>query len=563
MKLKYLIIAGFLVCSFSACKKMDKLLVNPNSVDPSLANADLLLNAVQLNFAGVFSTASDFGAQLTRQQQMYGPLYNNAYSPTSFDGVWTTAYTGVIKNVDALLPIALEQKKYLQAGMAQILKAYTLGTFVDYFGNIPYSEANLGQENLNPKADNGAAVYAEVIKLLDAAIENINKTGAGAGPTNDLYYTGTETTRRARWTSLAKTLKLKFLLQTRLVDNTVGAKITALLTENDLINNANQDFNFKYGTQNSAPDSRHPHYAANYNNASTGSNNVSDFISNYFMWAIVVEKTGAPANFDPRRRFYFYRQRTNYADVNEQTCPCETEIKPSHYSADMPFCLVGSGYWGRDHGDNSGIPPDGPLRTTWGVYPAGGEFDAGQGSSVNNTRGGRGAGIEPIWNSAFTYFLQAEIAQAMGITVNGDVKSLLEKGVRASITKVIGFPATINVAVDASLMPSATMIDNYVAEVLALYDDETTDAGRLNVVMKEYYLALWGNGVEAYNNYRRTGCPNNMQPVKTTPNPGFFIRSFYYPSVYVNRNTNAPAQKSPGVAANKVFWDNNPDNFVK
>ena len=112
-------------------------------------------------------------------------------------------------------------------------------------------------------------------------------------------------------------------------------------------------------------------------------------------------------------------------------------------------------------------------------------------------------------------------------------------------------------------IPSQATIDTYVSTVLANYDAATTNAAKIDVIMKEYYIAAWGNGVEPYNNYRRTGSPNNMQPIKTTPNPGFFIRSFTYPSVYVNRNINAPTQKTPGTAANKVFWDNNPDNFIK
>jgi hypothetical protein len=228
----------------------------------------------------------------------------------------------------------------------------------------------------------------------------------------------------------------------------------------------------------------------------------------------------------------------------------------------MPFCLVGAGYWGRDHGDASGTPPDGNLRTTWGVYPAGGEFDASQNTSINNTRGGKGAGIDPIWISSFTYFLEAEAALTLNVTVGGTPKALLEKGIRASIAKVLAFPATVKVTVPANRIPSQATIDTYVSTVLANYDAATTDAQRLDVIIKEYYLASWGNGIEAYNNYRRTGSPNNMQPIKTTPNPGFFIRSLFYPSVYINRNINAPAQKTPGVAANKVFWDTNPDNFV-
>jgi hypothetical protein len=111
-------------------------------------------------------------------------------------------------------------------------------------------------------------------------------------------------------------------------------------------------------------------------------------------------------------------------------------------------------------------------------------------------------------------------------------------------------------------MPTAAAIDAYVTKVNDLYDAAVTDADKLDVIMKEYYIASWGNGIEPYNNYRRTGSPNNMQ-FTLLPTPGFFIRSFFYPSVYINRNFNSPAQKTPGTAANKVFWDNNPDNFIK
>ena len=557
---KILTLSIFVAALSAGCKKLDTIIANPNTVDPSQANVDLLLNGVQSNFVGVFNNLSDFGQAVTRQQAMTGgPLYNNAYSPTSFDGTWINAYTGVIKNANAIIPLALQQKKYIQAGIAQVSKAYVLGSMVDFFGDVPDKEAALGQENLNPKADAGAEVYKTVFALLDSAISNFSKTGGVTGPANELFYQSNTT----KWKKAAKSLKLKFLMQTRLVDNTVTAKIQSLLTENDLITSETNDFVFKYGTTNNTPDSRHPHYAANYNNASTGNNSANDFIGNYFMWAVAVEKSGSGAvtSLDPRRRYYFYRQRTNNADANASTCPCVIQAFPGHYAPDQPFCLVGAGYWGRDHGDNTGVPPDGPLRTTWGVYPAGGEYDASQATSINNTRGGRGAGINPIFISAFTYFIEAEAALKLNIASAGTPKSLLEKGVRASITKVLAFPATVNVIV--ANPPSTAAIENYVNTVLARYDSANTDAARLDVIIKEYYLASWGNGIEPYNNYRRTGSPNNMQLTVTTPNSGLFLRSFLYPAVYIERNINAPTQKNPGVLANKVFWDNNPDNFIK
>jgi hypothetical protein len=98
---------------------------------------------------------------------------------------------------------------------------------------------------------------------------------------------------------------------------------------------------------------------------------------------------------------------------------------------------------------------------------------------------------------------------------------------------------------------------------LSNYDTASNNLSRLNIIMSEYYIALWGNGVEAYNNLRRTGMPFGAQLAVAVPNPGLFMRSFFYPSVFVNRNSSAPPQKDPGNVANKVFWDNNPDNFIK
>lgn len=560
MKFKFTIYGALLLVLISSCnKKLDTLLTNPNLPTTTTADVDLYLNQVQLSFTGFYTGASDFGGQLTRQQEWYGPLYANAYSPNSFDGLWSNAYSSIIKNADALIPLAQKQKKYIQSGIARTLKAYVLGTLVDDFGDVPYTEADLGVGNTNPKVDGGASIYAVVYSLLDSAVADFSKTGAGAKPTNDLFYNGSA----ANWIKAAKTLKLKFLMQTRLVDNSAAAKIQALLTENNLINTDVQDFTFKYATTISSPDSRHPHYGSNY----TAGGQAGDFISNYFMWEVVAEKSGGSVStLDPRRRYYFYRQRVNFADVNAQTASCSVQSYPAHYPAGMPFCLVGQGYWGRDHGDNSGTPPDGNLRTTWGVYPAGGDFDANQGTSVTLNRGALGAGIDPIWLSSFTYFLEAEAALKLGITSQGSPRALLEKAIRASMAKVLAFPASVNVTVPTAYVPPATgngSVDNYVNTVLTSYDNAATDDQRLNIIMKEYHIAAWGNGVEPYNNYRRTGKPDNMQPAVTTANPGLFMRSYFYPAVFVNRNLNAPAQKTPGVTANKVFWDNNPDNFIK
>jgi hypothetical protein len=80
-----------------------------------------------------------------------------------------------------------------------------------------------------------------------------------------------------------------------------------------------------------------------------------------------------------------------------------------------------------------------------------------------------------------------------------------------------------------------------------------TGADKLDIAINEYYLALFGNGMEAYNNYRRTSFPSDLQPT-ILANPGPFMRTFLYPSVLVNLNINV-AQKTDLTV--RTFWDTN------
>jgi len=155
-----------------------------------------------------------------------------------------------------IIPLAQTQKKYRASGIAKFFKAYTLATMVDAFGDIPWTEAELGIENPNPKQDKGAAVYAAAIAILDDAIVDFSKAGSAA-VANDLYYGNSA----AKWITASKTMKFKLLMQTRKVDATAAAKIQALVTAGDLISTAANDFNFKYGTNRNSPDARHPDYA--------------------------------------------------------------------------------------------------------------------------------------------------------------------------------------------------------------------------------------------------------------------------------------------------------------
>jgi hypothetical protein len=81
---------------------------------------------------------------------------------------------------------------------------------------------------------------------------------------------------------------------------------------------------------------------------------------------------------------------------------------------------------------------------------------------------------------------------------------------------------------------------------------------KTDVIGREFWVATWGNGVEAYNSYRRTSAPRNLPP-PIQANPGPWLRAVLYPSYFVNLNSTA-TQKDVNVT-NKVFWDGNPETL--
>lgn len=536
------------------------LLVNPNVPTPEALNEDGVLNFIQFNLAEFFEEATEAGAETVRLEYMfdtYAVNFNNTNVNTG--GMWRIGYADILNEIQALIPIATNTGRHRHLGVARIIKAYTLMTLVDYFGDVPYSEALQGNTGIVfPSVDLGSDVYDAAFDELDLAIADFANIDPALTPDfNDLYFGEGSSDTMDKWTKLANTLKLKFYLNKRLIDeagSTTG--INSILTAGNIITSSADDFRWVSGTAGN-PQSKHQYYVEEYEAANTG-----EYIPNYLLWALTEEK-GAD---DPRLRYYVYRQvgafPTDEATLNNEI-DCWNDPRPATYAAidamqavPLPFCSLfgrGDGYWGRDHSENDGIPPDNAKRTTFGVYPVGGRFDDNDAARIRSGQGLNGAGIWPIMMDSFVYFMRAEAALYLGTA--DDAAAMLEQGVRSSMATVTGFLPNPG---DFTNTADATDINDYVAALMASYMAATNDDERMNIIAKEYWLAMYGNGVEGYNLYRRTGAPGNLQP--TYLGTGSFPRSFLYPSNTVDRNINIT--QKPGLTE-QVFWDNNPAGFIQ
>lgn len=544
-----------LLIGLGACESIDlEVNDNPNSATPANSDINLLLNGAMFNFSKWLGEEDEdnrdgfeAGMEVVRMLHMYGPLYENAYQPGEFDDIWRQAYGGHLSDIQTIKTLSDEAGLFHHKGVAQILESYTLTTLVDYFGDIPYSTAFQGADEFNASLDDDAEVYDVAMTLLDEAIDNLSEEPATSIPsTGDIFYFGDI----EKWVTLAKTLKLRIYNNTRLVNPSASlAGINALLADGDLMDDfsadgLSEDFEVKYGTNASAPDVRHPQFINNYQNTPSG-----EYMNMYFMNLMV---NGFESGPDPRTRYYFYRQVSDFPAADAQGIfdfPCLAESYPTHYTQGVDaFCTsIGNGYWGRIHGDAQGLPSDSDKITTWGTYPIGGKFDDDAFEPVGISSGMGGAGINPIMLSSYVYFIRAEAALTLG--TSDDDEAMLAAGIYESIDKVVNFDPII--ATTSDFAAGETEIGAYVAEILDAYDNTTSEEEKLNIIMTQAYIASWGNVVEAYNNYRRTGMPLDMTPTQLE-NSGSFIRSFKYPSVAIDNNPNIDPKPNQAV---KVFWD--------
>lgn len=535
--------AVFMVAS---CTNLDlDLQDNPNQVTPENAGLEFLYNSVQVNFQDAVWEAYDETMGPVRMMAMTGGnIYDNNDAPSTFNFLWDEIYAKILPDADAILDLVAEQTGVeFVKGAVKTMKAYCLMTLVDLFGDVPYSDALKGSDSQNPALDDDKAVYEAAFALLNEAKGHFESGEAAPGNVNDAFYGGDA----GAWLKAVNSLLIRYHVTTKL-DGGSGSAVATLAP--DAISTWDGDYQWQYGTARSVADfnldGRHPHFQVDYEG------DVDYYQSNYFMWSLLDEK----GLKDPRLHYYFYRQDCDLSDQTEFELDCVGVPRPSHYTGDYPWCVasVEEGYWGRDHGNDDGIPPDGFGRTTFGVYPIGGKFDAEtcDPEAADGSDGLMGAGILPIITAAATDFYRAEAALTMGS--GEDARALLESGMRSSIAKVLAFGASL---APEEFVPAEEDIDTYVNIVLNSFD-AAGDNGKLDIVMKEAHIAGFGNGLDAYNSYRRTGMPSDMQPTRD-PAVGTFPRLYFYPADHVALNLNGNQR----VLSQQVFWDTNPAGFIE
>lgn len=216
-KIQYLLL--ILVVLVSSCELPDNIdPKNPKSVsaDTEFTYAEIAL----ANLLGNISVNVNTTRLLAQYQSEVTYVTESRYNfqdrqiPDTYSGNLYRDVLNSLKNAKTILDAtevpteAAIAQKTNQLAKIDVLSVYAYQVLVDAFGDVPYTEALLGDENSRPKYDDAYTIYKDLLARLNTVIANLDENYDGFGSADVLY--GGDI---ALWRKFAASLKLRIGLR--------------------------------------------------------------------------------------------------------------------------------------------------------------------------------------------------------------------------------------------------------------------------------------------------------------------------------------------------------------
>lgn len=195
--------------------------VNEDPNNPTVVTANLILPVAQKYTANLID-GTDAGG---RRANTFGNLmmYNWSQSDgfawypdefkylitsSTYQGIFNDSYTQALKQYQLLTQLEGRYENYKAIGM--IMKAYHFQLLVDFYGDVPYTEALLRKANATPKYDDAQGIYTDLQVQLTEAINLIKNADNQIVPgSDDVMFQGD----MEEWVRFANTVKLRIAVR--------------------------------------------------------------------------------------------------------------------------------------------------------------------------------------------------------------------------------------------------------------------------------------------------------------------------------------------------------------
>lgn len=497
--MKKISVLFLVLITFASCKKYLNVNTTPNN--PSVVPPTVILPETTIGLA--FANSNDLNRATSALVQHIAGVANQtaAYDIYNLDGSFDNQWNGEIYgNTLNDLQILIDQYAATSpaySGIAKLEMAYVYSMATDIWGEVPYSQAAQGLKYPTPRFDKQEDIYqgnttlgiTSLFDLVKSGLADIAKTPNVLTPgADDVVYKGDLT----KWARMGNTLLLKFAIQVSNKNPALAAStITSVLTGNNYINSNALDFEVPFGA---TTGNQNPIYS--FNNVNRGGDQ---------MLSLRLLNLERSLNDTIRLSKFFTKPRI-----------------PGGVTGTPTFVAF-------DNGATATVPTlsitVAPLvyylRSKYGTYPTGATD-----SLLTTTSPGGQAPIR-ILTYAQVQFILAESALILGTA--GSANTYYQAGITASMQKV-GM--------------TALEITNYFATNPTVVNLSGTPEQQRQQIITQKYISWIGNGIEAFNDYRRTGYPilalvNNA----AGDNPNVIPTRLPYTQTELSSNPNAPSPR--------------------
>ncbi len=242
MKIKYILIIFSLALVFSSCRKdFEDIDTNPQGF--TTATDGSLFNGIIQTLMPTWDEQFYINNEILYPQTQLAALTSKAW------GNYTLGTEQIWENYYKALPAIRELEKRFDTypntaatqnmrAMLNIVKAYKTFKLTDLFGDIPYTEAGYGYQDLSklyPVYDKQRDIYLSLLDDLAVASETINDTAARVEPfttfaTFDKLFNG----NLRMWRKFSNSLQLRYAMRMSDKEPAMAGEIIANIIDNNL-----------------------------------------------------------------------------------------------------------------------------------------------------------------------------------------------------------------------------------------------------------------------------------------------------------------------------------------
>ena len=242
----------------SSCEKWIDTNININPDAPADVPLKLMLPPIE-QALGYNMSGNDLVRTTNIWMQQFDGIERQSYTearyqllPGDVNNIWNSFYTSIFMNGKAMVEKAENTPGKVSpynAGVARVLIATTLGITTDLFGDMPFSDAFKGNENiLTPKFDTQQEIYDTLKTILDKAISDLGSTTNAIAVGGDVIYGGDKT----KWLKAAYSIKARHALQLSGVNGSAAYTEALTAAANGFASNAD-DYMVPWNSDNHNP----------------------------------------------------------------------------------------------------------------------------------------------------------------------------------------------------------------------------------------------------------------------------------------------------------------------